>query len=79
MKNQELLALIRQECEEVMVEWDERATPVLERRTANQMLRLWCLRFERIKAAIDNPHCEQCESTQPTGVVCDECRAKEPV
>ena len=77
MKNHELLRMIREECEESLAERER--TPVPERWQAVQMLLLWRQRFERIKHAIDNPHCEQCESTQPTGVVCDECRAKEPV
>ena len=72
MKNQELLALIESICDEGLADKKYDASWPLATATRHRE------RFERIKHAIDNPHCEQCESTQPTGVVCDACRAKEP-
>ena len=77
MKNQELVRMIRDECEGALAEREELSS-ALTGWQAVGMLIAWRQRFERLKAVIDNPHCERCESSQPTGVVCDECRVKEP-
>ena len=72
MKNHELLALIESICEEGLADREYNADWPMATATRHRQ------RFEQIKYAIENPYCEQCESTQPTGVVCMAC-AKEPV
>ena len=70
MKNQELLALIKSICDEGLADREYNAAWPMSTATRHRES------FEKIKYAIENPHCEQCESSQPTGVVCDECKVK---
>ena len=74
MTDRELIRMILMEAEEALRE-REQAPASLERHPANQLLTVWHLRFERIKAAIGHPWCARCEEAPADGsrIMCAKC------